>query len=199
MRATAPAAAAPGDQDWPRLFGCGCPALGNPDECMNILHYPHPSLLRRAAPVESIDDTVRTRVEEMFLLMAQDRGVGLAAPQVGWGVRLFVMNATGEPADRHVLANPRILKREGRLVGEEGCLSLPGIYIEVSRARRVDVEYLDPLGNPCRRSFEDFEARIVQHELDHLEGVTLVHRMSPTDRMRYRDALLELEQAYAPR
>ena len=163
---------------------------------MNIVIYPDPLLLKKTVPLTAVDGELQAKIREMFDLMYELKGVGLAAPQVGQSIRLFVLNPTGNPEHERVLINPRILKRRDRIRGDEGCLSFPGIYIEVERSRYIEVEARDEKFEPIRFEARDFEARIIQHELDHLDNVLLVHRMSDTDRIRLRNDLRELEDKY---
>ena len=162
---------------------------------MQLRLYPDPELLKKAAPVTSFDQELAERVAEMFTVMYEERGVGLAAPQVGWSARVLVMNPSGSRRDDSqalALVNPRILKRWGRSRAEEGCLSFPEIFVEVERPAGVKVAWQDVQGGQHEQDLTEFPARIVQHELDHLDGVLLVHRMSPVDRIRYRRELDEL-------
>lgn len=155
--------------------------------------YPDPRLRRPALPVEVFDEELRAVVAGMFERMYASKGVGLAAPQVGLRKRILVLNATGAPEDEIVLVNPRILERSGSPTKfEEGCLSFPGIYAEVERpeACRVAAQQVD--GHPFEGAYSGFPGRIIQHEYDHLEGVLLVDRMSPADRLRNKAALEEL-------
>lgn len=162
--------------------------------------FPDPVLRKRAEPV-AVDEGLRELVRAMFRRMYASKGVGLAAPQVGLKQRVLVLNEHGE-ADRAegelALINPEILAREGEpTVYEEGCLSFPGIYAEVTRPARCRVRYQDPDGNTHETEFDGFVARIVQHEYDHLEGVLLVDRMSAADKHQNRLALEELKARYA--
>ncbi|MSR47920.1 MAG: peptide deformylase [Planctomycetes bacterium] len=166
---------------------------------MEVVVYPDPRLLRKTAPVAPIDDGVRANVAEMFRLMYADHGVGLAAPQVGWSVRLFVINPSGDPANKaeeRVIINPVPKKKAGKVIGEEGCLSFPGIYVEVERARHVVIAWTDLEGVPHEEQWSDWPARIFQHEFDHLENVLLVHRMSTADRMQHAEALDDLRREF---
>ncbi len=166
---------------------------------MEVVVYPDPRLLQKTAPIAAVDADVRTRVAEMFRLMYADRGVGLAAPQVGWNARLFVMNESGDPNQKEherVFINPRLIKRAGKVSGEEGCLSFPGIYIEVDRARYITIEWQDLDGALHRADWSEWPARIFQHEHDHLENVLLFHRMTEADRMQNAEALEELRRNY---
>jgi peptide deformylase len=119
--------------------------------------------------------------------------VGLAAPQVGWSVRLFVMNPTLEKEDELVLINPKITAADGREIGEEGCLSFPGIYAKILRAQSIVVEFQDQSFNSQRREFSDFPARVIQHEIDHLDNILLIHRMSEAEKSLNKKKLKELK------
>ncbi|HPF15752.1 MAG: peptide deformylase [Planctomycetes bacterium] len=158
--------------------------------------YPTPILRKRAKEVGAFDDALKATVESMYALMFESRGVGLAAPQVGLDQRILVLNDAGDadkPEQNLTLINPTIVAREGdKTLHEEGCLSFPGIYGEIERPDRCTVEAFDVDGNPMRREFEGFVSRIIQHEYDHLEGILLVDRLSPADKLRNRHALQEL-------
>lgn len=152
---------------------------------MEILKYPDPVLERPGATVSVFDSELAARARELIETMLRARGVGLAAPQVGWSVRLFAMNPSGEddPAQARILVNPRIVKRAGRETLEEGCLSFPGLLLNIARATRVTVQAQDLEGKPFELASADpLEARIIQHETDHLDGVLFVTRMMPADR-----------------
>jgi len=166
---------------------------------MEIVVYPDPRLLQKTAPIAAVDDAVRANVAEMLRLMYADRGVGLAAPQVGWSARLFVMNPSGDagkPEEEIVLVNPKLLKKGGKVTGEEGCLSFPGIYVEIERAKNVVIQWTDLEGKPHEEAWSDWKARIFQHELDHLDNVLLVHRMTAADRIQHAEALDELRRNF---
>lgn len=159
---------------------------------MDVLTYPHPALLKKTASVDAVDDATRAKISEMFDLMHKSRGVGLAAPQVGWSVRLLVLNPGDDRADDEVLINPVIKKKRGRVLGEEGCLSFPGIYVQVERAKEIDIEFTDGTGARRTETRSDFVARIIQHEVDHLDNILLLHRMTPADRVRVKRELESL-------
>ena len=162
--------------------------------------YPDPILRKIAEGVEAFDDDLRATVAGMFERMYASNGVGLAAPQVGLGKRILVLNPTGEPADELALINVRIVDRTGALVSmDEGCLSFPDIFAAVRRPERCTVKAFDPSGEPIEREFEGFTSRIIQHEYDHLEGVLLVDRMSPADKLRHKSALQELVERHRAR
>src|SRR5215510_3350863 len=159
--------------------------------------YPDPLLRRPSAPVEAFDEELRAIVAAMFERMYASKGVGLAAPQVGLKKRVLVLNPTGETPDELVLVNPRILERFGAPTRfEEGCLSFPGIYAEVERPESCRVQAYRADGTPFEQDYGGFTSRIIQHEHDHLEGVLLVDRMSPADRLRNKAALEELIAKY---
>jgi len=150
-----------------------------------IRQYPDPVLRMEAKPVEEFDDDLRRLVERMSHLMVEARGVGLAATQVGILRRLFVFSP-GED-EVAVVVNPMIVRRSDETgVDDEGCLSLQGVLAPVERAVGVRVEGKDAQGNDVAHDLEDFAARAVQHELDHLDGVLIIDRTTPEAR---REAL----------
>ncbi len=159
--------------------------------------YPDPVLRQRAEPVETFDEELRGVVDAMFARMAASKGVGLAAPQVGLLQRILIVNPSGEEQDNLVLVNPTITDRFGAgTVFEEGCLSFPSIYAEIERSESSTVTAYTAQGEPFEETFGGFTSRIVQHEFDHLEGVLLVDRMSPADKLRHKAALEELVESY---
>ncbi|MBL8863879.1 MAG: peptide deformylase [Planctomycetes bacterium] len=159
-----------------------------------VVRYPEPVLRQVAQPVTEFGAGLARIVEAMFVRMVASKGVGLAAPQVGISQRILVLNPEGERGpDDLVLVNPVIRSRTGEeTLYDEGCLSFPGIYAEVKRPARCAVAYQDLEGRPQEREFDGFTSRIIQHEYDHLEGVLLVDRMSPADRLRHKAALQDL-------
>jgi peptide deformylase len=169
---------------------------------MEVLVYPDPILRRGGAPVTTFDAELRQVADQMMEAMYEEGGVGLAAPQVGIGLKLLVLNPAGDAKDRsgeRVLINPKITKTKGREFGEEGCLSFPGIQAEVERWIGITVVYQDLDGVEQELRCDGWLARIVQHEIDHLEGVFFVDRLTPTEKMRVKARLLELEQEYRAR
>jgi peptide deformylase len=162
---------------------------------LQIVYYPDPILLKAASPIVTIDDEVRRKVQEMIPLMALEKGIGLAAPQVGWGVRLLV--AQPDPkVEPTVIVNPEIVSKSGSEWGEEGCLSFPGIYGQVLRAQKVLVKALGLDGKPLEIDAEDLYARVLQHEIDHLDGVLFVTKMRPADRAQSKKKLDELRRRF---
>jgi len=155
--------------------------------------YPDPLLRKPAMPVAAFDEELRAIVQGMFERMYASKGVGLAAPQVGLKTRILVLNATGESKDEILLVNPKILERSGPpTLFEEGCLSFPGVYAEIERPEACRVQACTLDGTAFEATYDGFVSRIVQHEYDHLEGVLLVDRMSPADRLRNKATLEDL-------
>ena len=165
-------------------------------EDLKIILYPDPRLKKVSQPVTSFDDRLRKLAARMFELMRQAKGVGLAAPQVGENVRLFVMNATQEPGDDRVYVNPVLSDFEGDEEQEEGCLSLPGVHVNVTRGKQVRMQAQDLEGRPLEEVATGFPARVWQHEFDHLNGTLLTDRMGPVAKMTHRKVLSELKEQY---
>lgn len=163
---------------------------------LRIIHYPDPRLRKQSAPITEFDDELAALAKRMIGLMETGKGVGLAAPQVGINKRLFVMNVTGEPGDEVVFVNPAIRDAHGSVEGEEGCLSLPSIRVQVRRAQKCRVTAQDLQGREFEALVEDLPARVCQHETDHLNGVLILDRMGPSDRMATRKTVRALEEAY---
>lgn len=149
-----------------------------------ILTYGHPILRKPTRPVANFDDDLDRLIDNMVATMYAAPGVGLAANQVGSPLCLFVANPseTQDPSKLLVVINPELVEADGELVTEEGCLSIPDFHEEVPRARRVLIRGLDRAGRPIEVEGEDLLARIFQHELDHLNGVLFVDRLSPAKR-----------------
>lgn len=166
-------------------------------EALKIILYPDPRLKKVSKRVERFDADLKALTVRMFELMREAKGVGLAAPQVGINLQLFVMNHTGKPEDDRVYANPVLTEASGEEEGEEGCLSLPGIHVNVARAFVLRMDAQDVEGRPVRQEEEGYVARIWQHEFDHLQGTMLTDRMGPAARLGYRKILKELEEEYA--
>ncbi len=147
---------------------------------LEILKYPDPRLRQVAKPLEQVTDETRKIVESMAETMYAANGCGLAAPQVGIDSRIFVIDAAGEgePSDLRVFINPEIVKTEGGLTWEEGCLSFPGATEEIRRAERVTVKALDQFGNPFELQADGLLAIAIQHENDHLNGVLMIDKLN---------------------
>jgi peptide deformylase len=150
-----------------------------------IRQYPDAALKMQARPVEDFDDELRSLVERMKLLMVDAHGIGLAATQVGVLRRVFVFQL--EEDDVRALVNPQIVERgEETEVADEGCLSIQGVTVPVERSLHVVIEGKDENGDDVRYELDDYEARCVQHETDHLDGVLMLDRTTPEAR---REAL----------
>ena len=147
-----------------------------------ILVYPDPFLARKAVPVAAVDDRIRTLIRDMFETMYASEGVGLAAPQVGVGKRVVVLDVShlDETIAPLAVVNPEIVWRNGSVTSVEGCLSVPGVQGEVCRAETVEVRGMDEQGNPLRIRAAGILSRALQHEIDHLDGVLFIDRLSST-------------------
>ena len=169
---------------------------------MRIIQYPHPTLRHVSKDLRVVDAELRKIVAEMFELMYEARGVGLAANQVDLPYRLFIANPEGEPDSKEtefVFINPRFLERKGMAEGEEGCLSLPGLYAMVKRPDQVVINAYDLSGEEVKYELSGLFARIVQHESDHLDGVLFIDRLTPTGRMALSESLAEFELEFRSR
>jgi peptide deformylase len=134
-----------------------------------------PVLRQHSQEVKTVDDQIRRLIEDMFETMDAAKGIGLAANQVGTAQRVAVVDVDD---DRFVMVNPRIIETEGRAAAEEGCLSIPEIYADVSRPERVVLEALDQTGSPYRKEATGLKARAIQHEIDHLDGILFLDHLS---------------------
>lgn len=149
---------------------------------LRVLKYPDPFLKTKTKALESVDDETREQIKDMFETMYEETGVGLAATQVGLDKRLFVMDCSSDQSEPVVFINPVITERVEEVEGEEGCLSFPGVYAKITRAKKVTVTALDQDGNEFSKHYSGLEARCVQHELDHLDGVVFFDYLSPVKR-----------------
>jgi peptide deformylase len=160
-----------------------------------ILCYPDPKLHTVARPVEAVDDPVRALVDDMLETMYAASGIGLAATQVDVHRRVVVIDVSEERNKPMVLINPQLTwTSDERLVGEEGCLSVPGVYDGVERAARVKVRALDREGRPYDFEADGLLAVCVQHEIDHLDGKVFVQYLSPLKRNRIRTKMVKLQR-----
>ncbi|MCL2626096.1 MAG: peptide deformylase [Cystobacterineae bacterium] len=164
-----------------------------------ILLWPDERLAQKSAPVAQVDEGLRRLIADMFETMYAAEGVGLAAPQIGILQRVIVLDVSAKLEDikPFALINPRIVQKEGSQFFEEGCLSLPGEFEEVERAASVCVEFLDEGGAPQVLECEGFLAIAVQHEMDHLEGVVFIDRVSALKRELVRKRMKRLKSARA--
>lgn len=154
-----------------------------------ILRFPDPRLRKVAAPVAKIDDSIKALAADMAETMYEAPGIGLAATQVNVHQQLIVIDVSEARNELLVLINPEILSDEGLQVGEEGCLSVPGIYDKVERAERVSVRYLDLEGELKTLETEGLLAVCIQHEMDHLQGKVFVDHLSVLKQTRIKSKL----------
>jgi peptide deformylase len=154
-----------------------------------ILEYPDPRLRTQAAPVAVVDDAVRQLVADLLETMYAAKGIGLAASQVDVHRRVLVIDISDSRDQPLALINPEIIAAEGSAPGEEGCLSLPGIYDKLERAARIRVRALDRDGKPFELDAEGMLAVCIQHEMDHLEGKLFVDYLSELKRQLIRRRL----------
>ena len=139
---------------------------------LEIIHYPHPTLRHASRPIQRVDDELRNIIRQMFPLMYEARGVGLAANQIDLPLRVFITNLEVEPeeGEERVFINPVISQPKGIDEQEEGCLSIPEVYADVERSNRVEIKGYDLDGKEVRYEAEGFLARAFQHEMEHLNG-----------------------------
>lgn len=169
----------------------------------SIIYLGNPILRKKASPVEALTDEIKTLVNEMFEAMEEKNGIGLAAPQIGVSLRLFVMqvDTPGEEPDtwitgeRRVFINPVLSNpSEETWDMEEGCLSIPKLYATVTRPHRVTVEYTKLDGSRVKETFSGLEARCIMHENDHINGTLFIDRLSPQEKKRIEPELLRLKK-----
>jgi peptide deformylase len=169
---------------------------------LRIIHYPHPTLRHASKPLKRVDAELRQIVAEMFELMYEHEGVGLAANQVDLPYRLFIANVEGTPEAKEsefVFINPVLSGGRGQEEDEEGCLSIPGIRAPVTRNATIRVEAYDLAGNQISLEADGLMARILQHETDHLDGTLFIDRLGPAQLAAIRDQLEEFELEFESR
>lgn len=171
------------------------------DDELEIVTYPHPTLRHKSKPIKRVDAELRSLIRQMFDLMYEARGVGLAANQVDLPLRVFVLNLDADPdkGEELVFINPVISRPKGSEEAEEGCLSLPELYGAVTRPKRVRINAFGLGGTEINADLEGLFARVVQHETDHLDGVLFVDRMAETAKLEAADTLDEFETDFASR
>ena len=160
-----------------------------------LLYYPHPNLHRVARPVAQVDARIRTLVDDMLETMYEAKGIGLAATQVDVHERLIVIDVSEQRDQPLVLINPEIVwASPEKVLHEEGCLSVPGIYDGVERARQVRIKALDREGKTFSFEADELLAVCVQHEMDHLLGKVFVEYLSPLKRNRFKSKMLKQQR-----
>ena len=166
---------------------------------MELVYYPDPRLRETSKKIGTVDSQILEAIPEMFEIMYKARGIGLAGPQAGLGRRIVVANLSGDPKkkdEEQVFINPEIVGKVGELREEEGCLSLPGMAAQMQRAEKVLVRYQDLKGKWIEREAEMLESRLFQHEIDHLDGILIVDKMTPADRKQFGPLIKELEEDF---
>jgi peptide deformylase len=164
---------------------------------MKIVNFPHPSLRHPAVPVKAIDKKIQAYVAEMLELMYEGKGLGLAAPQVALPYEIFVMNLNPENrAAQKIYINPQISERKGSVEGEEGCLSFPGLYAKVRRAKTIRCQAYDLSGQLVDQTVSDLEARVWQHEVDHLRGDLFIDKVGAIGKITIRGDLKKFEHDF---
>lgn len=163
-----------------------------------IRRYPDPALTTPAEPVTEFGPRLEQIVEEMFLTMYQERGVGLAAPQVGISKRIYVVNCGDEqePEDEIALINPEVVSVEGEQWGDEGCLSFPGMFAKKMRPMKATMKAQDVKGEWFEVAGEGLLARALLHELDHLDGKIFVQDLEPAEFVKLRKDLEQMKREY---
>lgn len=165
-------------------------------EKCQITHYPDDVLAGRAQPVEKIDDSIRQLVKKMTDIMVENKGVGLAAPQAGVPLRLFIISLDGTKENVNVYINPTVTPLGELIEIEEGCLSVPGIFTKIKRYKKCKVTATDLDGNQFTEEGEGLYARALQHEYDHIEGTTIVNRMGQAAKIAHRRQLKKLTEKH---
>jgi len=167
---------------------------------LTVRYYGDPVLRHKAAEVQEFNDELRALVRDMRETMAAYRGVGLAANQVGVLQRVLVVDVPLDDDHRaqHTLINPMVTARSGSEIAEEGCLSIPGIYEDVCRSLHLEVSARDESGQSVELKVDGFLARAIQHEIDHLDGVLFVDRLSPLKRQFLKRSLEALARGELP-
>jgi peptide deformylase len=177
------------------------PATADPTAIgpLALVEYPHPALLRPAKPLARLDDAIADVVEQMFDIMYTAEGIGLAATQVALPYRLFVVNCAGKRGvgEELVFINPVLSRPRGTAIQEEGCLSLPGVRMDVRRPAKVVVDAWSLEGEPIHMDLDGLLSRVVQHEFDHLEGRLFTDRLPEAAALEVRHALDVFREVFA--
>jgi len=166
---------------------------------VRIVKYPHPTLRHKSKPLRRVDRELVTIVRQMFELMYEHRGVGLAANQVDLPYRLFILNPENEDDNKDgelVFINPVITQRKGMVEQDEGCLSFPEIYAPVRRPDKITITAYNLAGEEVTYNADGLLARAAQHEYDHLDGVLFIDRLTPANRLKIKEALADLDREF---
>ncbi len=157
----------------------------------NIRLYGDPCLRKKSTPLKLITDKTRHLIQSMILIMHEHKGIGLAAPQLGVNERFIVVDIGEGPI---VLVNPEVTTTEGLAELEEGCLSIPGIVVNVKRPQKISVRYLDQNNKKIEKSCEDLLARVILHEIDHLNGKLIIDYLSFREKLKLRKQLKDIKK-----
>jgi len=161
----------------------------------NILTYPNPTLKKVSKEVTKIDDKIKAVINNLFDTMyASDNGCGLAAPQIGSLYRITVIDVSEDKSEKMCLINPKIIKKEGEFKGMEGCLSFPGVFEKVKRFETITFEAMNENGETYQKECDGLLAECVQHEIDHLDGILFIDKMSPLRRNRLLTKYKKIEK-----
>jgi len=163
-------------------------------EKCRLTHYPAKVLTKAAEPVGQINDNIRQLVEKMVDIMLKNKGVGLAAPQAGVALRLFIVSLDAKKEAVKVYINPTVTTAGELDSVEEGCLSVPGVYTKIQRFKKCTVTATDLDGNEFTEEAEGLYARVLQHEYDHINGMTIADRMGSAGRIAHRRQLKKLRE-----
>lgn len=164
-----------------------------------ILIYPDPRLYEKAEKVDRFNRSLRDLVREMFGIMKKEKGIGLAATQLGIKKRVIVIDLLEMGGPRLSMINPKIIEISSeKYLAEEGCLSIPGVYAQVERYKKIQVEYQDLSGRKQKIEAEDLFSRVIQHEIDHLDGILFIDRLSSSEKEKILPLLQMLERGEVP-
>lgn len=166
---------------------------------MRIIKYPHPALRHKSKTLRRVDAELKKIVRQMFELMYEHEGIGLAANQVDLPYRMFVANLKADSAaedDEHVFINPVITQKKGSSEDREGCLSFPELYAPVRRPEKITVNAYSLTGEELTYEMSGLFAKAVQHETDHLDGVLFIDRLSPANQLAVKDDLIAFESEF---
>ncbi len=168
---------------------------------LKIINFPHPTLRHASRPVRRVDAELKATIRRMFELMYEANGIGLAANQVDIPLRFFICNLAANPdeGEELVFLNPVLNRPKGSVEREEGCLSLPGLYAPVVRPDKIHLEAYRLDGEQVQIELDGMLSRVVQHEVDHLEGVLFTDRLSATNEMNVQPALEEFQLEFESR
>ena len=165
---------------------------------LEVLHFPDPRLRKKAIPVQSIDEGIKTLASDMLETMYAENGIGLAATQVNVRKRLVVIDLSEQHNEPMCLINPEIISTEGTEQMQEGCLSVPGYFDLVERAEKIQYSYLTLTGDTVEAETDGLLAVCIQHEIDHLNGRLFIDYLSPLKRQRLRKKIDKQEKLSVP-